>query len=511
MFDYSFTFIIIIVHIPLEILKRGDQSVKAFLDALLEGKAKNNHCNLVVLGEERVGKTSLIKGLLGKEFDPECKSTQGVQIDQIETVVERVDILLPDDPSQINDKANKVWEAVNPLDRVKDHFAESIVEAVTEADPKPKEDEPEDYDDSISEVDLVSQVDDIVKELKPLQQRRSKPKKRKHPKADSGSHSKKKKSQKSAKARSPTVTSSSHQEVVGSASSQTVRARGSQTGYKGLEPAPSVLASARESISYSDSKAIAKKMKQRSKKGANLIFHAIDFAGQALYRPMHHCFITHRAVYIVVFKLTEMLKYIRGEKLQKDPIREVQYWLNNIIAHASEESQEDKPKIFLVGTHRNGDQYSKDTASHYGPLSDEDVQEVNEKLMNKFIMNSEDMKYCDFIQFTSSKGGCIVFAVENSLTSKKNEQRSSSGIHQLMSRISEIRDKISFLRENFPTSYIKFEQKLLEMQEKRKDCHLSTRRGELIEWAAECGIIGEEGIKTAIQFYHDIRVIIDQS
>ena len=489
--------------------------MKAFLDALLEGKAKNNHCNLVVLGEERVGKTSLIKGLLGKEFDPECKSTQGVQIDQIETVVERVDILLPDDPSQINDKANKVWEAVNPLDRVKDHFAESIVEAVTEADPKPKEDEPEDYDDSISEVDLMSQVDDIVKDLKPLEQRRSKPKKRKHPKADSGSHSKKRKSQKSQSAESTkTRLPILHQDVVDSAPSQTVRARASQTGYKGLEPAPSVPATVRESISYSDSKAIAKKMKQRSKKGANLIFHAIDFAGQALYRPMHHCFITHRAVYIVVFKLTEMLKHIRGEKLQKNPIREVQYWLNNIIAHASilpEESQEDKPKIFLVGTHRNGDQYSKDTASHYGPLSDEDVQEVNEKLMNKFIMNSEDMKYCDFIQFTSSKGGCIVFAVENSLTSKKNEQRSSSGIHQLMSRISEIRDKISFLRENFPTSYIKFEQKLLEMQEKRKDCHLSTRRGELIEWAEECGITGEEGIKTAIQFYHDIRVIIDQS
>ena len=492
--------------------------MKAFLEALLEGKAKNNHCNLVVLGEERVGKTSLIKAFLGKDFDPECKSTQGVQIDQIETVAERVDIILPDDSSQIGDKVDKVWEAVNPSDRVKDHFAESVVEAMTEADPKPKEEEPEDYDDDISEVDLMSQVDDIVKELKPLEQRRSKPKKRKSPRTDSGSQSKKKKYQKSqsaesAKTRPPAITSSSYQDDIDSASSQTVRARGSQRRYRGLEPAQSVTTSVRESISYSDSKAIAKKMKQRSKKGANLIFHAIDFAGQALYRPMHHCFITHRAVYIIVFKLTEMLKHIRGEKLQKDPIREVQYWLNNIIAHASikEESQEDKPKIFLVGTHRNGDHYSKDTASHCGPLSDEDVEEVNEKLMNKFIMNSEDMKYRDFIQFTSSKGGCIVFAVENSITSKKDEQRSSSGIHQLMSRISKIRDKILFLRENFPTSYIKFEQKLLEMQEKRKDCHLSTRRGELIEWAVECGITGEEGIKTAIQFYHDIRVIIDQS
>ena len=55
---------------------------------------------------------------------------------------------------------------------------------------------------------------------------------------------------------------------------------------------------------------IARSGKAKSIKDLPISFHALDFAGQKLYRPMHHCFITHRAMYIVVFNLQELVKQL---------------------------------------------------------------------------------------------------------------------------------------------------------------------------------------------------------
>ena len=490
-----------------------------------EGKTKNNHCNLVVLGEERVGKTSLIKGLLGYEFDPDCKSTQGIQIDQIQTVAERVDIVLRNDPLAKDQPG--VWEAVNPKERVNDHFAESVAQAVTEAGPElPETDDEFENIDDVPEEDLMAEVEELVKKLKPalLEQRRLKPKKKKKTPRDSETQQKRKKPAKPSalnggetEPSNPEATYQQQHAAHGISRGSDVQqpeaeANSEHIVHETTADLGTPLSSARESsISYSDSKVIARKLKQNAKnQRKKLIFHAIDFAGQSLYRPMHHCFITHRAVYIVVFKLTELLRHIRGEQLDKDPFLEIQYWLNNIIAHASVSSKEENSaKIFLVGTHKNGDPVGK-VENPMGPLTDDEIEEINQKLMEKFVINDTRMKYCNFIQFTSSKGGNIVFCIENSLTSKHNERRSESGIHQLTNRIDEIREEITFLSEDFPTSYIKFEQKLLEMQEKRKGQPLSTSREEVKGWATECGITDLTGIETAIQFYHDIRVIVDQ-
>ena len=74
-------------------------------------------------------------------------------------------------------------------------------------------------------------------------------------------------------------------------------------------PPPSPpLARVRSSISQGSALQIERLSRSGKGKDPPLTFHTLDFAGQKLYRPMHHCFITRRAMYIVVFNLQVLVK-----------------------------------------------------------------------------------------------------------------------------------------------------------------------------------------------------------
>ena len=63
------------------------------------------------------------------------------------------------------------------------------------------------------------------------------------------------------------------------------------------------------------------------------------------------------------------------------------------------------------------------------------------------------------------------------------------------------------IKEERPVSWLKFEERLLRERNKRKDQPLSTTRGDLENWAKECGVPDP---LLAITFFHDTGVIIDQ-
>lgn len=52
----------------------------AYRDALLEGKVKVCRARLLIIGQDRAGKTSLKKSLLGLPFNPEEPSTEVVEV-----------------------------------------------------------------------------------------------------------------------------------------------------------------------------------------------------------------------------------------------------------------------------------------------------------------------------------------------------------------------------------------------------------------------------------------------
>ena len=514
----------IIVYIPLEIKKRGQKSIDAYLNALSRGKTKNTHCNLIILGEGRVGKTSLIKSILSMKFDPDCKPTQGVILEEIE-LAESIDIAVAHD--------SDIWKPVKSSSRVEEQFADSVAQHVADATPVVSKENVTKYFDVVPKDELLADVKKIVNRIRLKEQ--------KHPQSHRDRNTRR---EKPGHAKFSTEDEDSFKMIESILGSTTTMSHDRPAINPPITPLPSSKVTVipkekpkqpkhadaiqkdlqttsdksvanvtpphtrQSSVSYELSKKIGNRLKNPKKKQDDLTFHTIDFAGQRLYRPMHHCFITNRAVYIVVFKLTEVRKYLQlasadhpAQSSDIDPISQIRYWLNNIIAHGSDSDakNDEFPRIFLVGTHMNGD-------NKLPCLSDVELQKVNDHLSKTFVSDIKESRYETSIQ--CHKDNNIVFAIENSLSEKK---RSESGIIPLMKNIRELRDHIPFLSEDVPTSYMMFEKKLLEMKEERKEKPLATTRQEVEKWAEECGIDEKDEIDTAIQFFHDIRVIVDQS
>ena len=83
--------------VPPEIRGRGPRAERAFQKAMKSGKVKVYRGRIMLLGQERAGKTSLKKSLLGLPFDPNQESTVGVEVNpsKCEVDVDKVKNWLP--------------------------------------------------------------------------------------------------------------------------------------------------------------------------------------------------------------------------------------------------------------------------------------------------------------------------------------------------------------------------------------------------------------------------------
>ena len=69
------------VSAPSEILARGSLATEAYNRALLEGKGFLRRVPVMFIGQDRTGKTSLKKSLKGETFNPNERSTEGIETD----------------------------------------------------------------------------------------------------------------------------------------------------------------------------------------------------------------------------------------------------------------------------------------------------------------------------------------------------------------------------------------------------------------------------------------------
>ena len=68
--------------IPQEIRARGPQALEAYNNALAEGQACVKRVPLMIVGQDRSGKTSVKKSLKGICFNPDEDSTRGIEVDR---------------------------------------------------------------------------------------------------------------------------------------------------------------------------------------------------------------------------------------------------------------------------------------------------------------------------------------------------------------------------------------------------------------------------------------------
>ena len=69
------------VTVPPEIKARGPEAELAYRKALLDGKLQVYRGRIMLVGQDRAGKTSLKNSLLGLPFNPREQSTIGVEVD----------------------------------------------------------------------------------------------------------------------------------------------------------------------------------------------------------------------------------------------------------------------------------------------------------------------------------------------------------------------------------------------------------------------------------------------
>ena len=69
--------------VPAEIRARGPRAEHAFQKAMQTGKVKVYRGRIMLLGQDRAGKTSLRKSLLSLPFDPKQESTVGIEVDEV--------------------------------------------------------------------------------------------------------------------------------------------------------------------------------------------------------------------------------------------------------------------------------------------------------------------------------------------------------------------------------------------------------------------------------------------
>ena len=83
-------FYYIVAEVPKEILFKGQRTMQMYQKALRDGFVNVYRGRIFLIGQDRAGKTSLKKSLLGVPFDPKEESTEGIDPSKCDIDVNRV-------------------------------------------------------------------------------------------------------------------------------------------------------------------------------------------------------------------------------------------------------------------------------------------------------------------------------------------------------------------------------------------------------------------------------------
>ncbi|GAB1605871.1 uncharacterized protein LOC115219837 [Argonauta hians] len=229
-----------------------------------------------------------------------------------------------------------------------------------------------------------------------------------------------------------------------------------------------------------------------------------DFAGHSVYYTTHQVFLSSRAVYVIVFNICDdlsatnttttttindnsNLEYPAVEKMSN--LGYVDYWMKSIHAHSAENTKNTitnstlSPPIFIVGTHRND-------------LNDDlDIQKqmVKEKfnILEDFLIGKPYYKH-------------VVkpfFAVEN--YTSDNEQDVQIGL--LRDHIQKVSLQEPYMAEKIPTRWLQFEDVIRQLVDNSNNYACIDQVADL---AVDIGVEDEQEVQTMLEFYHDLGVII---
>ena len=448
--------------VPPEIKRLGRE--EEYLKALKDGEEKIPYCGLLILGEKGVGKTSLYRQLAGMKFDVYLKSTEGIDKNTVDIVDRR---------SFNIDKG--VWQEIGSDagerygDAVMNNVVPKLLLGVSENCQ---------IESVVEEVELLEQVHQIVAQtLSPVPDLSHPTESRLPP---------------------PKKAVPVPRQLTPPPKKAVPVPRCVRTQARQLTPPPE-----EDSFAYSgmlnrrQCKKIGDYVKGKQpfqKKEPSLVLNVLDFAGEIEYRLIHHCYITRRALYVVVFKVPDML----DDGRKSSAIKEIQYWIHSIHAHiyppdeTVKRQDEAINRVFLVGTHR-GER----------ALSEREFKKINELIYCELICDSHCANHIYPLELPSY-GKAFFIPVENSIDVTHEEYLVESGIKYLQDEIKNVYEdpeRLPSLHEYYPIKWLHFEQDLKLMSNARNPPIVKMEEVEKIYQIGVKEI--DEAFKPATWFFHD--------
>ena len=197
-----------------------------------------------------------------------------------------------------------------------------------------------------------------------------------------------------------------------------------------------------------------------------------DFGGQRVFYALHHMYLTRYGVYLVCFRLTDM---VDGESARtSEAIEFLRFWLNSIKMHA------DGAPIILVGTH-------KDMIS-----DDEDHRRIDELLADRLgLDDNKNIKYCEHARL------CF-FAVDNTV---RPEDKSVCRLREAIEK-AVMDDVKGYIHEELPLIWLAALDELC----KSKAPYIELEAA--VETSEQCGVPGRESVLAMLRLFHELGVML---
>ena len=382
--------------VPSEILARGSRATEAYNKALLEGKGYARRVPVMIIGQERTGKTSLKRSLKGESFNPNEGSTKGIETDpsyfKVSTDVWRTG------------KNSKDTES-EPTFSFEHQIAQSIVESLNTPNTGDYSRSSSNSGTESSKVMESVMTDQSPQDLKPDEKA----------KADSAKEPK-------TKVMEPSLQNSQdHQRV------------------------PKL---------PEDVATLVQRLLEMNNDEDDIYSIIWDFGGRSVYYDTHPIFLTKKAIYILTCDLSHdpyqksnapTKKGMSGKKedtcCSKTNLDCLNFWMSSVYSLVSPNtirheilSPETLPPVFLVCTHADKP-YRTDVTP--GDLASEIYGSLKDKVYGKLL-----------------KG---LFVVDNTKSGSGDECR---GVMKLREKVLSFAKKLPQMNEAIPLKWLKYEKVL---------------------------------------------------
>ena len=456
---------------PAEINLRGPRALEAYNKALTEGKTRLKRIPIMLIGQDRSGKTSLKKSLQGLRFNPKEHSTVGIDVG----------------PSHFK-VTTEIWNAgKKDQAATKEEMATSFERRVARV-----------VVENLRDQELTTEVKSVDKSKDPTQLSSA----INHDQVGSSVDS------------FATTQIETEGDYANSSNSSGVAHAGG--GSRVFQTTDNYLTETKARDNNVSSGMIPKEIetlirelgdKVDKMESEDYLYSVLwDFAGESVYYETHQLFLTSRAVYLLVYDLSRdpeeiaqpvekqgVFEKIKEKSCTKTNIDYLDYWMTSVSSQSSRLEDHDLysaststvlpktlPPIFLVCTH--SDQ----------PFGGKDPSELAIKLYGSLETKPYSTQLYDH-----------VFVVDNT---KSGMQTECSEVQHLRESILAVAKELPHTNEYIPIKWLRYEKALkvvLDEGHKRITFEHARRIASEV-----CQIYDHQEFVTVLDFLHDQRIII---